>query len=179
MTTPSLRKISKAILAAAAATITASFIYASVQQTYRTGGNDPQIQLAADAVSALRAGTPAEAVLPAAPVDLSSGLGPFVIVYDSNDRPIAGSGHLAGALPVPPKGILAAARAEDWHSVTWMPRRDVRVAAVLQRVDDGSGRVVLAARSLREVEERTSRLLVMTALAWGALMLLSVLAALL
>ena len=52
-------------------------------------------------------------------------------------------------------------------------------AAVLQRVDDSSRRVVLAARSLRPVEERTSRLLVMTALAWGALLVTSVIAALL
>ena len=179
MTTPSLRRIAKAGFAAAAATITVLFIYAAVQQTYRTGGNDPQIQLAADAASALREGANVDVVIPTSVVDVGSGLGVFLIVYDSGNRPIAGSGRLAGVLPVPPAGVLAVARAARWHSVTWRPRPDVRVAAVLQRVDDGSGRVVLAARSLREVEERTSRLLVMSALAWGSLMLTSVLAVLL
>lgn len=179
MNAPSIRKIFKAMLAAGAATIVTLFVYAAIQQTYRTGGNDPQIELADDAAAALRAGAGMERVMPAHAVDLATGLGTFVIVYDSADHPLAGSGRLDGVLPAPPHGVLAIARSGGWHSITWMPRRDVRVAAVLRRVDDGSGRVVLAARSLREVEERTSRLLVMTALAWGALMLTSVVAALL
>ena len=179
MTTPSLRRIAKAGFAAAAATIAVLYIYAAIQQTYRTAADDPQIQLADDAATALRAGAEVEAVIPAGAVDLATRLGVFVIVYDAANRPLAGSGRLAGVLPTPPAGVLAAARANGTHSVTWRPRPDVRVAAVLQRVDDGSGRVVLAARSLREVEERTSRLLVMSALAWGSLMLTSVLAVLL
>lgn len=179
MHTPPLRKIFKAMLAAAAATIAVVFIHAAVQQTYRNAGDDPQLQMAGDAANALRAGADAAGVIPAGVVDVATALGPFVIVYDSADHAIAGSGRLAGALPTPPAGVLALARANGSHRVTWRPLRGVRVAVVLQRVDDGSGRVVLAGRSLRSVEERTSRLLVMTALAWGALMVTSVLAALL
>ena len=179
MTAPSLRRIAKAGFAAAAATIAVLFIYAATQQAYRTAADDPQIQLADDAATALRAGAGVETVIPAGAVDLASGLGVFVIAYDSANRPLAGSGRLAGVLPTPPAGVLAAARTHGSHRVTWRPRPGVRVAAVLQRVNDGSGRVVLAARSLRDVEERTSRLLVMSALAWGGLMLASVLAVLL
>jgi hypothetical protein len=137
------------------------------------------VQLAQDAAAQLRAGAPVGAVLPRDTVDLSFSLAPFVIVYDSGDRALAGSGRLEGALPVPPAGVLAQARHQGWHSVIWQPRRDVRIAAVLRGVDDASGRVVLAGRSLREVEERESRLLVMSALAWGALLVTSVAAAVL
>ncbi len=179
MNTPPLRKLLKAVLAAAAATIAVLYIHTGLQQTYRNAGDDPQLQLASDAASALRAGADVSTVLPAGTVDLATGLAPFVIAYDSANRPIAGTGRLEGILPTPPAGVLATARAAGSYRVTWRPRGGVRVAAVLQRVDDGSGRVVLAARSLRPVEERTSRLLVMTALAWGALLVTSVIAALL
>ena len=177
MNTSPLRKLLKAVLAAAAATIAVLYIHTGLHQTYRNAGDDPQLQLASDAASALRADV--STVLPAGTVDLATGLAPFVIAYDSANRPIAGTGRLEGILPTPPAGVLATARAAGSYRVTWRPRGGVRVAAVLQRVDDGSGRVVLAARSLRPVEERTSRLLVMTALAWGALLVTSVIAALL
>jgi hypothetical protein len=73
-------------------------------------------------------------------------------------------------LPTPPDGVLEIARRQGANVVTWQPRPGVRIAAVFHDVNDGSGRVVLAGRSLREVEERESRLLVMSALAWGALL---------
>lgn len=179
MPTLPLRIILRAIAAAAAATIATMFVYAAVQQTYRSGANDPQVQLAQDAAAHLRAGAPVAAVLPRDTVDLTFSLAPFVIVYDTADRPLAGTGRLGGALPVPPSGVLALARQRGWHSVSWQPRRDVRIAAVLRGVDDQSGRVVLAGRSLREVEERESRLLVMAVLAWGALLVTSVVTAVL
>jgi len=179
MPRPSLRSLLRAIAAAAAATIVVMFIYAAVQQTYRSGANDPQVQLAQDAAERLRAGAVPMAVLPPDTIDLQWGLAPFVIVYDAQNLALAGSGRLDGAIPVPPEGVIERARTQGWNSVTWMPRRSVRVAAVLRAVDDRSGRVVLAARSLREVEERESRLLVMAALAWAGLLVASVAAALL
>jgi len=177
MGTFSLRTVFRAIAAAATATIAVMFVYAAVQQTYRSGANDPQVQLAGDAAAALSAGAPVPAVVASDPVDMGSSLAPFLIVYDSTDRAIAGSGRLNGALPAPPSGVLALARKGGWHSVTWQPSRNVRIAAVLRRADDASGRVVLAGRSMREVEERESRLLLMSVLVWGALLVTSILAA--
>lgn len=179
MPRPSLRSLFRAIAAAAAATIAVMFVYASVQQTYRTAANDPQEQLAHDAAADLKAGVALALVLPRDTVDMASDLAPFVIVYDAANRPLAGSALLDGALPVPPAGVLELARKSGAHSITWMPRRSVRVASVLHAVGDGSGRVVLAARSLREAEERESRLLVMAALAWAGLLVAAVAAALL
>ena len=179
MSVPAFRTFLRAVAAACAATVVSLFVHTAVQQTYRTGADDPQVQLASDAAEALRAGATPAAVVPADSVNLARALAPFVIVYDSADRPIAGSGRLGGAIPVPPPGVLAQARAAGSNHRTWQPRRGVRIASVLIRVDDASGRVVLAGRSLREVEERESRLLVMTALAWAALLIASVLAAVL
>ncbi len=174
-----LRTILRAMAAAAAATVATMLVYAAVQQTYRSGANDPQVQLAQDAAAELRSGSSMSGVVPADTVDLTYSLAPFVIVYDAADHPLAGSGRLEGALPVPPPGVLALARNHGWHGVTWQPRRDVRIAAVLRGVGDASGRVVLAGRSLREVEQRESRLLLMCVLAWGALLLTCVAAAVL
>jgi hypothetical protein len=112
-------------------------------------------------------------------VALERGLRPFVIVYDAAGHPLGGSGTLAGALPSPPAGVLAVAREAGINRVTWQPQRGVRIASVLCRVDDRSGRVVLAGRSLREVEERESRLMLMATLAWAALLVASVAAAVL
>lgn len=179
MSSPALRTVFRAIAAAAAATVVVMFVYGAVQQTYRTAANDPQVQLAHDAAARLRGGAALATILPRDTVDMASGLAAFVVVYDAADRPIAGSGFLDGALPTPPRGVVELARRSGTNSVTWMPRRGVRVAAVLFRADESSGRVVLAARSLRETEERVSRLLVMVAVTWAALLVASVVAAVL
>jgi hypothetical protein len=154
-------------------------VYAAVQQVYRTAADDPQVQLAVDAARALAAGAAPSAVVPADEVDPRASLAVFVAVYDATDRPLAASVRLDGIVPVPPAGVLARARAAGEYRVSWAPRPGVRVAAVLHRVDDRSGRVVFAGRSLREVEEREARLLALTALAWAALLVTAVAAALL
>jgi len=179
MTTPSLRTLLRALAAAAAATVVWLFVYAAAQQTYRSGANDPQVQLASDAARALAGGAALASVVPPGVVDPAVSLSPFVIVYDAANRPLAGSCRLDGALPVPPPGVLERARRGGWNGVTWQPRPGVRIAAVLCGVGEPAGRVVLAGRSLREVEERESRLLVMSAFAWAALLVTSVAAALL
>lgn len=91
---------------AAAITVLCLLIYAAVQQSHRSGADDPQIQLAEDAVRALERGATAASVLPSAKVEIERGLGPFVIVYDGQGQPIAGSGTLRGHLPVPPQGVF-------------------------------------------------------------------------
>jgi hypothetical protein len=175
----SLRAFARGLAAAAAATIVVVFVYAAVQQAYRTAADDPQAQWAGDAAAALAHGAAAATVVPATTVDPSSSLAPFIVVVGGDGRALAGSCRIGGAVPVPPAGVLARARADGEYRVTWRPPGGVRVAAVLHRVDDGSGRVVVAGRSLREVEERTSRLLAMSALAWAALLVSAVAAALL
>ena len=49
-------------------------VYASIQQAYRQGANDPQIQMANDVVNALVHGQSAEALVPAVKVSVDDSL---------------------------------------------------------------------------------------------------------
>ncbi len=139
--------------------------YVMLQQSLRQGANDPQIQMAEDAAAALSGGGSPDAVLPAAQVELSSSLAPFIDLYDMNGSPIAGSGLLNGRLPAYPLGALEAARQAGENRVTWQPSPDVRIASVVVPFKGG---YVVAGRSLREVEMRVSQMEVITLLAWLA-----------
>ncbi len=154
---------------AVAATVAIGLTYAGVQQAHRTTADDPQIQLAEDAAARLDAGDPATDVLPDGPVNVATSLAPFVIVYDAKNAVVEGSGVLDGAPPVPPTGVLDAARSAGHNAVTWQPAPGVRIASVSVTTKDG--RVVLAGRNLREVEVREDALTQMTVLAWLAAML--------
>ncbi len=168
------RRVLRSLLAwlpfAVVITFAAGIAYGLDQQNLRQGANDPQIQLAEDAASRLDAGAAAATVIPTTgtPVDIARSLAPFVIVYNANDAPLASTGTLDGAVPVPPQGVSASARsAED--RVTWQPRNGVRIAAVVVAYRGGT---VLAGRSLRVVEQREDDALATTAVLWlGALVL--------
>lgn len=133
---------------------TALLAYLVMQQVERTGANDPQVQLAEDAAAFLSRGGSALEVVPPRSVDIGRSLAPVVIVLDDAGHPIASSGTLDGVVPVPPSGVLAEVRARGEERVTWAPRRSVRLASVVERVDGPRPGFVIAARSLREVEGR-------------------------
>src|SRR5207248_6289942 len=136
---------------AVALTGLSGLVYASVQQDLRQGANDPQIQMAEDAASALDRGGAVASVLPAVDVDLSRSLLPFVIVFDKTDQVVASSATLHGDSPPFPASVLQNARGQD--RVTWQPEAGVRSAVVVQPWRDG---YVVVGRSLRLVEERES-----------------------
>jgi hypothetical protein len=150
-----------------AATIAALclLVFTTVQQSHRSGANDPQIQLAEDAARALESGTAVQSVLPQVKVELERGLGPFVLVYDAQGAPVAGSGTLHGRLAAPPRGVFEFVRANREERVTWQPERGVRIASVVRRTAAPFVGFVLAGRSLREVEEREASLRRICALA--------------
>ncbi len=138
--------------------------YSVVQQNYRQTANDPQIQMAEDAVLAIdTAGATPASLVPATKVNMRTSLAPFLIVLDDNLNVIASSGSLDGHTVVPPKGALEAARdsaGKDTtqaaeNRVTWQPASGVREAAVITHY---SGGYIVAARSLREVEVRETNL---------------------
>jgi hypothetical protein len=159
--------------------------YAAVQQVYRNGANDPQLQLAQDAAQALAGGATAASVVGTRTVQLHSGttpgsLAPFLIVFDRKGAVIASSARLEGSSPVPPRGVLDSAVSKGRNMVTWQPDRDVRVAAVA--VPDRQGPqaryVVLAGRSLREVENRIAALGEMALVGWVSTLVMTFIAAL-
>lgn len=153
---------------AAAVTILCGLVYVSVQQSFRMGANDPQIQMAEDAARRLAAGQSAAEVLPGGKVDLQDSLAPYLIIFDQAGRVVAANATLHEQVPMPPEGVLAYARANGDDRVTWQPEPGVRSATVVVPVAGGPGGFVLAGRSLREVEARVGQLNVLVGLGWLA-----------
>ncbi len=141
--------------AATVAALASLLIYAAVQQDLRQGANDPQEQIAEDAVAALNAGAGPASVVGAARVNLNASLAPFVAVYGTDGSVLATNGVLDGGAPVPPGGVLDTARSTGRDAVTWQPEAGVRIAIVVLPWHGGT---VLAGRSLRRVEEMESQI---------------------
>jgi hypothetical protein len=171
----SLRRIVSAWLPlAVAATGLAGLVYATAQQTLRMGANDLPTQIAEDAAAALMRGAPPASVLGSATVDISASLSPFVAVFAADGVLVASTARLDDTTPVPPQGVLAAARSVGTNRVTWQPGPGVRMASVAVALPDG--RVVVAGRSLRETEEHIAQMGTLTGLGWFATLLATLVA---
>jgi hypothetical protein len=147
-------------------TLVLGIAYVIVQQSYRMGANDPQVMVAHDVAAALAAGKTPDEVVSNETMDPSVSLAPFVIVFDAAHKPVISSAQLGGTTPVPPAGVLDASKATGENKVTWQPRPDTRIAAVVVPVERGTGGFVLAGRSLRVVEQRVDSMTLMVALGW-------------
>jgi hypothetical protein len=132
----------------------ALLVYGAVQQDLRQSANDPQIELAENAAAGLNAGQPVASVLPAERVDLSSGLAPFVVVYDAHGDVLAASATLNGIVPPLPAGVLDAVAGRGEDRITWQPGPGIRIATVIVPYGGTEPGFVLAGRSLRLVEQR-------------------------
>lgn len=153
--------------ATAVVTLIFVMLYVAVQQTYRAGANDPQIEVAENLVNALSAGTDPEAVIPKAIVPIDKSLSVFASVFDDALNPIISNATLAGEPPVIPRGVFDAARAQREIRVTWQPRPDVRAAIVVRHFrNDKVAGFVLVGRNLREIEQRERVLRLELAIAW-------------
>lgn len=117
---------------------------------------------------ALDTGTAPAAVAGPSTVDVGRSLAPFIVVFDETGRPLASSGHLDGAEPTPPKGVLDHAAAGQPNRLTWQPADGVRIATVTARWRGGT---VMAGRSLREVERLEDRALLATGAGMAATLL--------
>jgi hypothetical protein len=151
---------------AAITTLLCGLVYLAVQQSLRQGANDPQVQMAEDAAAALAAGGTPESVLPAAQVEISNSLAPFMVIYNDTGEPLVSSGLLHGAMPLLPAGVFAYTLQNSEDRVSWQPEPGIRVAAVVVAYGGAQPGFVLAGRSLREVEKRESQVRQMTGIAW-------------
>src|SRR3954464_14247389 len=124
------RIITRWLQLAALATAMCMLVYLAVQQTGRQIANDPQIQIARDAASALAAGQPLPSIVPQNQIDLSQSLSPWVTVTDESGNIIASSARLHGQPRTVPKGILDNARANGEWRITWQPESGVRMATI-------------------------------------------------
>jgi hypothetical protein len=159
-----------------AVTLLLGISYAFVQQSYRQGANDPQIMLARDVAASLSAGSTTDRLISTEKIDPSKSLSEFVIVLDADGKVVMSSMVLGATTPVPPAGVLASAKATGENRVTWQPRADTRIAAVVVPVKGGPGGYVVAGRSLQVVEEREGQLTQMAGLGLVGTLVLTFLA---
>jgi hypothetical protein len=140
----------------AGVTLLTLLIYASVQQAYRQGANDPQIQIAEDAARAVAHGADPASLVSGAPVDIAASAAVWTAVVDGEDRALAANLRLDGHTPLPPAGVFADARRNGENRVTRA--------------------VIVVGRSLRDTEWRVDRLGLMALAAWLATSLASLIA---
>jgi hypothetical protein len=145
------------------ATLCCGLVYTAVQQDLRMGANDPQLQIAEDAARALDGGAQPGALIGSSKVDVAASLAPFVVIFDGSGTVLATDGQLDGRDPVPPLGVLDAARRDPPNRVTWEPRTGLKVATVTVPWHGGT---VMSGRSLREVERQEDNVLFLAAAAW-------------
>jgi len=97
---------------------------------------------------------------------MAQSLAPFVIVFDAAGEPRVSSGQLHGKVPHPPAGVFEYVRQHQQERVTWQPERGVRMASVIVRYQGSQQGFVLAARSLREIENREDQVGYEAGIAW-------------
>jgi hypothetical protein len=149
-----------------AITILCLLIYASVQQTYRTAANDPQIQLAVEIKDHIERAQALENIFPRDSIDLNESLGVFAVLYDKGNHPIRSSAFLDGESPVLPSGVFEFVNANGEDRISWQPKKNVRMAMVVKKVNNANIKYVAVGRSLKETELRESSLLFLVFIGW-------------
>ena len=163
-----------ALVLAGIATGVALALYAIPQHVLRSGLNDPQIQMASDLAAKLERygvndGLRQGALLSSESgvgIDMDRSLSPFLIVFSDAGQPLSSNAQLDSQTPTPPKGIFDYVRQHGEERVTWQPRRGVRIAAVVERVNGSQPGFVLAGRNMREVEARIGDVKTMAGFTW-------------
>ena len=149
---------------AAATSVLAFTVYAGVQQSQRAAANDSQLQMARDAAAALHAGSPAVELVVHPTIDVTTSDAPWLVIYDPDGAIRASSGTFDGQPPQVPDGVITDVR---WRELvfSWEPRDGLRFATVAVPYHGG---IVVAARSLAEIEERENRTLAIAGVGWLA-----------
>jgi hypothetical protein len=147
-------------------TIFCGLVYGSVQQSMRMATNDPQVQMAEDAVAMIENGqAQPQNLIPPNTVDISQSLAAYITIFDGTGHAIAGNGFLDNKLPSLPQGIFDSAKTNGEDRFTWEPEPGVRSAIVISYAKS-SGIFVMAGRSLRETEARENNLFFLCFTTW-------------
>jgi hypothetical protein len=149
-----------------ATTAVCGLVYVTVQQALRQSANDPQIQMAEDAADALAGGASAESVVPPNRIDVARSLAPFTVVFSEDGQVIATSALLHRQPLKLPTGVLDNVRLHGDSRLTLQPESGVRIASVIVKYDGAHPGFVLAGRSMRELESRTTQIRIFVGIAW-------------
>ena len=157
------------LAAAAIATILIGLIYVTVQQAYRSGANDPQLEIARDMHERIGKGASVQQYLSDS-INLRQSLRAFAALYNPQGQVMQSSGFLDGRLPQLPSGVFDFAKTTGQYLVTWQPRSGVRMATVILPVHSASVGYIVVGRSLGEVEIREHNLLIEVFVCWLMIM---------
>ena len=128
--------------------------YIVMQQTIRRAANQPQQQMADDAVRKYTTYDRVSSTCSPSCTDLGTSLQPFTIAYDENLRIINSDAILNNAIPTPPPGVFENARRFGSNTLTWQPQPGVRLAIVVRHFTGAhNSGFVLVGRSLATAEQ--------------------------
>ncbi len=153
------------LLVAGAITVIFAVIYTAVQQTYRSGANDPQLQIVQDIESRLHSDKSVEKYFDDT-IDIAQSFTPFNALFDANGKAIRSTGYLHNSLPVLPAGVFDFAKAHNEDVLTWQPESGVRMAMVIKYVKASPVNFVASGRSLLDVEVREHNLTAIIIIGW-------------
>ncbi len=161
-------------IVAVAVTLVMGFAFGVGQQVMRSLANDPQVEIIESVSDALAQGQDPQAFRSLASADMAKSLSPFVIVYDESGKAVSGTAMLDGQTPTPSNGVFDVAKAKGENRLTWMPKKGVRIAAIVKSYSSEQGKgFVLAGKSLREMEARVKNLLKLSVIAWAGALIVS------
>ena len=142
-------------------------VYVSGQQILRQSANDPQIQMATDIAANLTKGKSPKELKNIDIFDISESLAPFVIVFDDQYKPTVSTASLGTRTPKLPNGVFAYTKQHIEVRVTWQPRDDTRIAAVVRYYStEGKDGYVLVGRNIKEVEKRENLIMMLSLTTW-------------
>jgi hypothetical protein len=147
-------------------TILCGLIYATVQQSHRSGANDPQLQIALDLKNAIENNRSLTQWMTGDSIEIAQSLAVFKTLYNKNGEPVQSTGFLDGQLSQMPQGVFAFTNKHREDVLTWQPRSGVRMAMVVEAVNSPQIGFVAVGRSLHEVEKRESNLTMMAFVGW-------------
>lgn len=146
-------------------------IYITIQQIIRQSYNWPQISAVNELSYTLAHNQSIDQLMnrytAPAPIDRSDSV--FAIVYDVSGKVVKSGAKLDDKTPDIVKDVLFNSdEAPSYHMVTWAPKPEVRIAAVVQKVNVGDTvRYVLAGRNLNQPEQMTEYLLLLCVFGWA------------
>jgi hypothetical protein len=141
-------------------------VYTTVQQCYRMGANDPQIQISSNIRDRLSRGQPAGDLFNGDSLDIARTQSTFGILFDSSGQAVESTGLLNGKMPHLPSGVFLFTKDHGEDRISWQPQPGVRIAMVILKVSAPKIGFVGIGRSLRDVEERIQNLGWMVLICW-------------
>lgn len=169
---------------AVATTLVCILMYVTLEQSYRSALNDPQIQIAEDAALRIVAGANPQTLVTKESVDIAASLSPWLAVYDAAGTPVVSTGLLDGDMPRLPSSVFEDLRSRSIEQsagyalakesrISWEPMPDVRQAIVIVEAAD---HFVVSGRSMREADDRIWQMETTIAFGWVITLLATLLA---